>query len=69
MEGHDVYKIYLMAVFAADLLAGCDFGAASLSDSLASDAPFPACRDNCERVFPVHQGIIYVPRQSPGRLK
>jgi len=58
-----------MVAFAADLLAGGDPCFASFSDSLASDASFETGRHNRERIFPVHQGPIHAPRQSPRRLK
>jgi hypothetical protein len=68
MEGNNVYKIYIVVAFAADLLAGGYLGFASFSDSLASDASFETGRHNRERIFPVHQSIIHAPRQSPRRL-
>jgi len=69
MEGNDVYKIYPMVVLASDMLAGGDFGFAALSDRLAIDASVQVVRDYRKRFFPVHQGFIHAPRQSPWRLK
>jgi hypothetical protein len=69
MEGKNVCEIHIMVAFAADMLAGGDFGSASFSDRLALPASVQADRDNRQRIFPVHQGLIHAPRQSPRRLK
>jgi hypothetical protein len=68
MEGNNVYKIYIVVAFAADLLARGDPCFASFSDSLALDASFEADRHNRERIFPVHQSLIHAPIQSPWRI-
>jgi len=69
MEGNNVCKIYLVAAFAADLLAGGNHCFASFSDCLAADASFEADRHNHRSIFSFHQGLIHAPRQSPRWLK
>jgi hypothetical protein len=69
MEGNNVCKIYIMATFAADLLAGGYPCVASFSDSLDLDASVEADRHNSGSIFPVHQSLIHAPIQSPRRLK
>ena len=68
MEGKNVCEIHIMVAFAADMLAGGDFGFASFSDRLALPASVQADRDNRQRIFPVHQGLIHASCQSPRRL-
>jgi hypothetical protein len=69
MEGNDVRKIYFVASVAPDLLAGGDPGFAALPYRLALDDPVQIVRDNRERFFPVHQGLVHSSRQGPGRLE
>ena len=69
MEGNDVCKIYFVAAFAADLLAGGYPGVASFSHRLAFDASVEAGRHHGGSFFPVYQGPIYAACQSPRRLK
>jgi hypothetical protein len=57
-----------MVAIAADMLAGSDLGFVALPDSLALDAAVQVVRHYRKRIFPVHQGLIHAPRQSPRRL-
>ena len=68
MEGNDVCKIYIVAAVAADMLAGSYPGFASFSDRLAFDASLETDRHHGGSLFPVHQGPVHAPCQSPRRL-
>jgi hypothetical protein len=68
MEGKNVCKIYFVAAFALDMLAGGDPGFVALPDSLAPTASVQAVRHNRQRIFPVHQSLILASCQSPRGL-